>query len=168
MIVTSWMYADHYVRSTSTLEIRNPLALTTVVDATRRVANIHEPTGPHNIEQPTVREGDGIAVRHSTASATGIVDQPVVRPGADAAVRRLTASAPGRGRCDDLNDEVGTTPAKPYRCQGSGRFANNPSTSARTSDVGIEKSQLAAAVAVRQLRLFARNASARVVTPSSS
>ena len=147
------MYADHYVRSISTLGNRNILALSSVVDAT---------SGPQNIEQPTAREGDGVAVDHSTALVTGIVGQPVVRPGVDVAVRRQTASAPGRVQCDDLNDGVGTTPSKPYRCQGSGRFANIPSTSGRTSNVEIEKTRLAAADAVRQLRVFARNASAKV------
>ena len=167
------MHADHYVRSTSTLENRNILALTSVLDATRRVADIHEPTGSHHIEQPTVREGDGVAVRHTSASATGIVDQPLVRPGLDAAVLRSATSAPGRGRCENLTDEFGTTRAKPYRCLGSGRFANNPSPSdvrphgdgmlAIDADAGIEKSRLAAAVAVRsirQIRNFARDASA--------
>ena len=117
------------------LENRNILALASVVDATRRVTDLHEPSRPHNIEQPVVRKGADVAVRHSTALAPGIGEQPVVRQGVDVAVRHSTASAPGISRCDDLTDEVGTKPAKLYRCHGSGRFANIPSTSGRTTDV---------------------------------
>ena len=57
MDITARMFADQYVQRTSKLDNRNILALASVVDATRRVTDLHEPSGPQNIEQPVVRKG---------------------------------------------------------------------------------------------------------------